>query len=406
MRTKREKHDTPRYSKNAGGSANAKPDRSKSKSHHSILIKHEQKLSEFKNKPDRLKALDKRIQNYQRDISKLILERSRQQSQNESFHEISSEISKLEDTLKLLNETKRNIEAGDDEISYLLESTKIIMDYMTLEQTEQNILNSPSQDAAQLNQISQKKADLVDEYLCKFEPSHIVHRSNLCNSEFIICNECNDYYKTANGFLVCPSCGKCLSNVEANTDLSFKELQTYDYRPQFTYEKKTHLDDWLRRFKSQENRDIPQPVLDKVLLEVNKERISDLSMLTEEKVKKYLKKLDLNEYYDNVICIINRINGRKPFNLTPEVEDKIKCMFQQIQEPYERHKPPTRKNFLSYSYCLHKLFQILGLHEFSKYFPLLKSDDKLRQQDNIFKKIVAEMAQKDKSVNWVFYPSI
>jgi hypothetical protein len=280
------------------------------------------------------------------------------------------------------------------------------MNYITLEQTEQKILNASSQDAAQLNEISQKKADLIDEYLSKFDPSHIVHRSVLGNSEYVICSECNDYYRTANGFLVCPSCGICLSNVEANTDLSFKELQTYDYRPQFTYEKKTHLDDWLRRFKSQENRNIPQHVLDKVLLEVNKERISDLSLLTEEKVKKYLKKLDLNEYYDNVIGIINRINGRKPFNLTSEVEDKIKCMFQQIQEPYERHKPSTRKNFLSYSYCLHKLFQILGLHEFSKYFPLLKSDDKLRQQDNIFKKIVAEMAQKDKSVNWVFYPSI
>lgn len=402
MRTKREKHDTPRYSKNASTKLN----KSKSKSHHSILIKHEQKLSEFKNKTERLRALEKRIHSYQKDIAKLILERSHQQSQNKSIQEISAEISKLENTLQSLNEKKHIIESGDDEISYLLESSQIIMSYMTLEQNEQSILNSSCQDVSQLNEIAHQKANLVDEYLSKFEPSHIVHRGNLDNSEYIICNECNDYYRTANGFLVCPSCGKCLSNVEANTDLSFKELQTYDYRPQFTYEKKTHLDDWLRRFKSQENRNIPQHVLDKVLLEVNKARISDLSLLTEEKVKKYLKKLDLNDYYDNVIGIINRINGRKPFNLTPEVEDKIKCMFQQIQEPYERHKPATRKNFLSYSYCLHKLFQILGLHEFSKYFPLLKSDDKLRQQDSIFRKIVAEMAQKDKSVNWVFYPSI
>jgi hypothetical protein len=404
MRTKREKHETPRYSKNTGGTTKA--NKSKSKSHHSILLKHEQKLSEFKNKPERLKALDKKITNYQKDISKLILERSRKQSQNEPFEDLSSEICKIEVALQSLSDTKQTIESGTDEISYLLESSQIIMNYMTLEQKEQKILNDSCQDTIQLNEIAKKKANLIDEYLSKFDPSHVVHRNVIGNSEYIICSECNDFYKTANGFLVCPSCGICLSNVEANTDLSFKELQTYDYRPQFTYEKKTHLDDWLRRFKSQENRNIPQHVLDKVLLEVNKERISDLSLLTEEKVKKYLKKLDLNEYYDNVIGIINRINGRKPFNLTPEVEDKIKCMFQQIQEPYERYKPSTRKNFLSYSYCLHKLFQILGLHEFSKYFPLLKSDDKLRQQDNIFKKIVAEMAQKDKSVNWVFYPSI
>ena len=81
-------------------------------------------------------------------------------------------------------------------------------------------------------------------------------------------------------------------------------------------------------------------------------------------------------------------------------------MFLQIQEPFEKYKPPTRKNFLSYSYTLHKFFQILGLEEYTKYFTLLKSPEKLRQQDEIFRKIVAEMAQKDKTIKWVFIPSI
>jgi hypothetical protein len=107
-----------------------------------------------------------------------------------------------------------------------------------------------------------------------------------------------------------------------------------------------------------------------------------------------------------VIGIINRINGRPPFMLTLEVENKIKTMFQQIQDPYDKFKPSGRKNFLSYSYTLHKFFQILGLHEFAKYFPLLKSTDKLRQQDDIFKKIVGFMSEKDPTTKWVFYPSI
>jgi hypothetical protein len=81
-------------------------------------------------------------------------------------------------------------------------------------------------------------------------------------------------------------------------------------------------------------------------------------------------------------------------------------MFQQIQDPYEKYKPPSRKNFLSYSYTLCKFFQILNLHEFAKYFPLLKSNDKLRQQDDIFKKIVGHMSEIDKTTKWVFYPSV
>ena len=44
--------------------------------------------------------------------------------------------------------------------------------------------------------------------------------------------------------------------------------------------------------------------------------------------------------------------------------------------------------------------------DLSEHFPLLKSADKLRQQDEIFKKIVADMAKIDKSIDWVFYPTI
>jgi hypothetical protein len=213
-------------------------------------------------------------------------------------------------------------------------------------------------------------------------------------------------YDIEEGYLVCSLCGLCDNAIIHAEDLSFKEMRDYEYRPQFTYDKMSHLDDWLRRFQSKENRVIPQEVLDKVILQAKKEKVQNLNLLTEDKVKKYLKRLNLNEYYDNIIGIINRINGRPPFKLTTEVETKVKMMFQQIQKPYEKYKPSGRKNFLSYSYCIHKLFQILGLHEFSTYFPLLKSVDKLRQQDDIFKKIVAEMSEQDKSVKWVFYPSV
>ena len=52
-------------------------------------------------------------------------------------------------------------------------------------------------------------------------------------------------------------------------------------------------------------------------------------------------------------------------------------MFNQIQEPFEKHCPKTRKNFLSYSYTLYKFFQLLNKQEYLIYFPLLKSREKL-----------------------------
>lgn len=356
-----------------------------------------------------MKSIDARIKTLNRDIDKTKKDRSYKQLNQEETYDASVKLTNLESQLLEAEKQRVIINSGDDVVNYLLDSSWIINDFLTLQKRETELLSIRDHDeqvVSELNDIMKRKGELTDSYLIKFDPEYVSVKKTF-HTESTICEDCDEYYQVDSGFLICPECGKCVNNtVETTGDLSYKEMQDYDCRPQFTYDKLSHLEDWIRRFQSKENRTIPQEILDKVVLEAKKERIKDLNVLTEEKVKRYLKKLGLNEYYDNVIGIINRINGRPPFNLTPEIENKVKMMFQQIRVPFENHKPKGRKNFLSYSYTLHKFFQILGLHEFAKYFPLLKSADKLRQQDEIFKKIVAEMAEKDKSIKWVFYPSI
>jgi hypothetical protein len=401
MRKKKELSDIPSSSIKNRVVANKK-----SKSQHSILQRHEMKLAEFSNRSERLKIIDSKIKNLETSIQKLSQELNNEKTKNPTCN-ITSTIIKHEEKITKFKAEENVIKSGQDEIDYLLESSNIIMEYIKIEEEEARLLNVndlSDQNSHELNNINMKKHNLVDLYLSKFEPGYALNQRPIKNS--IMCENCNILYNVENSFLVCHSCGICKPTVEQANELSYKEMQDFDYRPQFTYDKKSHLEDWLRRFQSKENRSIPQEILDKVILEAQKERISDLNTLTEEKIKRYLKRLSLNDYYDNVIGIINRINGRPPFTLTSEVEDKIKTMFQQIQDPYDKFKPSGRKNFLSYSYTLHKFFQILGLHEFAKYFPLLKSTDKLRQQDDIFKKIVAHMSQADPTTKWVFYPSI
>jgi hypothetical protein len=403
MRKKKESHGVPTYSKkyNAG-------DRQRSKTQHSIMHKHEIRLNEFKNKPERLRSIDTKIKSLETLIKRQSEELLRKQLNKEATSDLSDSIRNNKLNLEKLRQDRTHISSGQDEIDYLLESSAIMMEYLTIEQRESELLQSnhlSEEHNAELNEMYKQRSMLVDNYLSKFDPNYSNQKRQL-NPDSISCADCRVPFTIDKSFLVCPNCGICQQTVEQATELSYKELQDFDYRPQFTYDKMTHLEDWLRRFQAKENRSIPQEILDKVLLEANKERVQDLNTLTEDKIKRYLKKLNLNDYYDNVIGIINRINGRPPFTLTPEVEDKIKIMFQQIQDPYDKFKPSGRKNFLSYSYTLHKFFQILGLHEFAKYFPLLKSTDKLRQQDDIFKKIVAYMSERDPITKWVFYPSI
>ena len=407
MRKKRETYGLPTYSKNNTNNKN------KSKSQHSILHKHESKLQEFSKRDEKLLVLDSKIRTLESTIKKQSEEYDKSKVHNK-FKETPTQ-SKLSDLLKTnkndlekLQEERYVISSNQDQIEYILESTYIIQEYIELEEREQQLLNVndlSDENSLELNEINIKKIDVINTYLVKFQPNYSPSRRFL-KRDSAMCKDCNVIYQTEKGFLVCTNCGTCTTTVQQATELSYKELQEFDYRPQFTYDKMTHLEDWLRRFQAKENRSIPQEILDKVILEAKKERVKDLNILTEDKVKRYLKRLNLNDYYDNVIGIINRLNGRPPFTLTSEIEDKIKMMFQQIQDPYDKFKPSGRKNFLSYSYTLHKFFQILGLHEFAKYFPLLKSTDKLRQQDDIFKKIVGFMSEKDPTTKWVFYPSI
>ena len=72
-------------------------------------------------------------------------------------------------------------------------------------------------------------------------------------------------------------------------------------------------------------------------------------------------------------------------------QDKLRLMFHAIQAPFEKHKPANRKNFLSYSFVLYKMVELLGHDEYLPCFPLLKSKEKLYIQDRIWEKICEEL---------------
>lgn len=385
---------------------------SKHTSHYSILQKHEEKMLEFSDKNTKIKEINNIISKHNKELEEL-KKKARLDCINcdMSNYETSIKIKTIEDEIINLEKEKENVMSGKNENDYILATFDIINEYIKLEEDEQELLNKTDtiEDIEQLvYDLNIKKKDVVDQYLKIMDPSYITTRqiNNTFSKNNIFCKECNTRLEIDMSNIVCNNCGLCLDCPVITGELSYKQIQEFDYRPQFKYDKMTHLDEWLRRFQAKEHKAVSQEILDIVLMEAKKERITNLNNLTEEKVKKYLKKRDLNGYYDNVIAIINRINKRPPFVLTPEIEQKIKEMFQQIQVPFEKYKAAGRKNMLSYSYLLHQFFLILGLPEFSKYFFLLKSPEKLRQQDETFKKIVDEMAKKDKSINWKFYPSI
>ena len=150
---------------------------------------------------------------------------------------------------------------------------------------------------------------------------------------------------------------------------------------------------------AKESVDIPEEIYNKILSELHKNRFIDLKKLSLPYMKKVLKKLGLQQYYEHTTYIISKLSGIPPPTINRETEEKIRLMFRQIQVPFERYCPKDRTNFLSYSYVLHKFFQLLELDDFVKYFPLLKSREKLKHQDKIWERICTDL-------NWDYFPSV
>ena len=360
----------------------------------------------FRDKGKLIKEIDiklKTLTNKLNEISKSFLVHKINNLSHHSYYTFNSAITKYNCEIDKLKKEKDYILSNDYEHEYILNTCKYINDYLLLEEKERQLITNNTNadaDTEKYYEISIKKKDIVNSYMSYINPNYIQELEPVSN----LCKTCNVPFSDKNGFACCILCGNTTTTVHVANELGYKEAQDFDFRQAFQYQKSSHLDDWIRRFQSKENKEIPQSILDQVLLEAHKERVTDLNLLTEEKVKSYLKKLNLNTYYGNVICIINKLNKRPPFTLTPEIEKKIKTMFNQIQKPFEKFKNTERVNLLSYSYLIHQFFLILDLPEFAKYFTLLKNNEKLRQHDEIFKKIIDELAKTDNKTHWRFFP--
>lgn len=199
------------------------------------------------------------------------------------------------------------------------------------------------------------------------------------------------------GYVYCPKCNSVEYILVDHDKPSYKDPpKEIAY---FAYKRINHFNEWLNQVQGKETTEIPEEIYDSILLEVKKRKINNMAVLTCRTIKAILKKLKANKYYEHAPHILMRLNGMPSPHIPPELEERLRHMFCTIQLPFLKHAPLARKNFLSYSYCLHKMMQLLERDEYLSFFPLLKAREKLSAQDAIWKKICAD-------VGWDFIPSL
>ena len=160
----------------------------------------------------------------------------------------------------------------------------------------------------------------------------------------------------------------------------------------------------MANIQGKESVKVSEEVINTIIREIVHEKMENsLEKLTEADIKRYLKKHRKLRYYDHATQILYRITNKPPLQMTPKMEEKLKIMFLQIQEPFEIFKGKNRSNFFSYSYIIYKFCQLLEYNEFLPKLKLYKDRLKLYEHDKIWEKICAHLGGE--SVGWKFIKS-
>jgi hypothetical protein len=364
--------------------------------------KHTEFVNEFaKNEMDDIPRLKE-----ERHQIKLSLENSANMT-IEEIMEMRDRISEITASIKKLKDKK---------INYYLDNSKYIFEYF---QSKKNI-NNIGESAKPLTSKNQLlfsmfkvKQDSGSEKMCEEEESeacdNIVQKyltnidetfldMNLFVRETDICQHCGKGEMVPlddEGILICNECAVHIPYLIENEKPSYKEPpKEVSF---YAYKKINHFKEILAQFQGKETTYIPDELIQKIQHQIKKERLS-LEQLKYTTMKEILRKLEYNDYYEHIAFIKNKL-GIKPPVFSPELEEMLCNLFMDIQEPYAKHCPDYRVNFLSYNYILLKLLELLDETQYIGEINMLKDREKIIDQDEVWKKICQEL-------DWDFIPTV
>ena len=297
---------------------------------------------------------------------------------------------KCNDFIKKIKEDPEDIEIEYEYMNYQMASMPFI------EQAQRANVCSEARTKINLTNVFNKSSNdeetkLYHEYMKEVEGVHLesVEKQNLdicdiCNGTDIVIGKLRDR--------VCTSCGNVLDNSAIDDKPSFKDMSRITHTSTtFTYKRENHFNEWLDSLEATGKTSIPNDVLEQVRYEIKKQRFTDPSKITAVIVRGILKKLKYNMFYDCIPMILSNVVGRPPLTISDDLRKDLKKMFREVHGIYHKHVPKHRSNFFSYPYILFKFCELLEADYILPYLTLLKSTEKLYQQDQIFKSICGEL---------------
>ncbi len=142
--------------------------------------------------------------------------------------------------------------------------------------------------AAALEPTGPSRKQMYDDYVQRMKLSNGPEAGQLMTEHCVNCNMAREEI-TSEGILVCPKCGSEEYALVVSDFPSFRDPPKE--RNNYAYKKINHLNEILNQFQAKESTIIPDEVMNEVILEIRKRRITNIADLTEEDIRQILKKL-------------------------------------------------------------------------------------------------------------------
>jgi hypothetical protein len=292
-----------------------------------------------------------------------------------------------------------NIEEDKELNEYLLDFYSIISKN---DSHDQSVNQKGQLDTFINSTVNNSRTEIYNEYIKTFNPElKCVDLNNNIKMECELCKNSTFKFESKSSSDICTECG-LVKNIVLNDENNPVYTENVEQVIVFNYKRDNHFQECLNQLQAKENTTIPPQIIKDLTFEFRKYNITNPKLFTTDLVKSYLKKLKYNKYYEHIPTIINEFCGLPAPKLTPELEQQLRIMFDEIQVPFEKYRKiicPSRKNFLNYNYTFYKMCELLNKDEFLNFFPLLKSREKLYEHDLIWKGICTDL-------RWEYIPSV
>lgn len=365
---------------------------------------HENKLAEFsKNESTIIPKLENEKNKLKNDLQKKKISFDDKMIMIDRINEITKEIKILKAKKKqyYLNNSKHIFTYFEDKKNISNNNTKeknantAINSFFNIKSNADsdeetvNIKNEDSVTSNMKNKYIEKYFNNINQTI--FDINSYVYETDICQ----YCGKGELIHIEEEGNLTCNLCFRSVPYLFENEKPSYKEPPKEVCF--YAYKRINHFKEILAQFQGKETTQISNDIIEKIKLQIKKERLN-ISELSNEKTKDILKKLGYNKYYEHIIFIKSKL-GIKPPIMSQELEETLCNLFDELQTPYSKFCPDDRVNFLHYYYTIYKLCELLKQYQYLPLLSMLKDREKIIEQDAIWKKIC-------KYLNWKFIPTI